>query len=133
PKVGPQSTGASPGPACYGRGGVEATLTDAFLVSGFLDPERFLGGRMLLDRALAETAIRRFADPLGMSVNEGAESIVRVAVSNMYAAFTKILSRAGIDQREFALVAFGGAGPLVGSLLAPGGGLPAWFGPRSPG
>src|SRR5262245_591130 len=133
PKVGPQSTGASPGPACYGPGGVEATLTDAFLVSGFLDPERFLGGRMLLDRALAETAIRRFADPLGMSVNEGAESIVRVAVSNMYAAFTKILSRAGVDPRDFALVAFGGAGPVVGALLAREVGIPAVFVPRSPG
>ena len=95
PKVGPQSTGANPGPACYGRGGKDATLSDAFVVSGFLDPERFLGGRMRLDRALAEEAIRRFADPLGMGVNEAAESVVRVAVSNMYAAFTKILSRAG--------------------------------------
>ena len=133
PKVGPQSTGADPGPACYGRGGKDATLTDAFLVSGFLDPERFLGGRMRLDRSLAEAAIRRFADRLGMGVDEAAESIVRVAVSNMYAAFTKILSRAGIDPRDFALVAFGGAGPLVGSLLAREVGIPTVFVPRSPG
>ena len=133
PKVGPQSTGANPGPACYGRGGKEATLSDAFVVSGFLDPERFLGGRMRLDPALAEEAIRRYADPLGMGVNEAAESVVRVAVSNMYAAFTKILSRAGIDQRDFALVAFGGAGPLVGSLLAREVGIPTVFVPRSPG
>jgi len=133
PKVGPQSTGANPGPACYGRGGKEATLSDAFVVSGFLDPERFLGGRMPLDRSLAEEAIRRYADPLGMGVNEAAESVVRVAVSNMYAAFTKILSRAGIDQRDFALVAFGGAGPLVGSLLAREVGIPTVFVPRSPG
>ncbi|MGH7346300.1 MAG: hydantoinase/oxoprolinase family protein, partial [Candidatus Rokuibacteriota bacterium] len=89
PKVGPQSTGAEPGPACYGRGGKEATLTDAFLVSGFLDPERFLGGRMRLDRSLAEGAIARFAGRLGMTPDEAAESIVRVAVSNMYAEFTK--------------------------------------------
>jgi N-methylhydantoinase A len=133
PKVGPQSTGADPGPACYGRGGKEATLSDAFVVSGFLDPERFLGGRMRLHRALAEEAVRRFADPLGMGVNEAAESIVRVAVSNMYAAFTKIISRAGIDQRDFALVAFGGAGPLVGRLLAREVGIPVVFVPRSPG
>ena len=133
PKVGPQSTGANPGPACYGRGGKEATLSDAFVVSGFLDPERFLGGRMRLDPSLAEEAIRRYADPLGMGVNEAAESVVRVAVSNMYAAFTKILSRAGIDQRDFALVAFGGAGPLVGSLLAREVGIPTVFVPRSPG
>jgi N-methylhydantoinase A len=133
PKVGPQSTGASPGPACYGRGGKDATLTDAFVVSGFLDPDRFLGGRMRLDPALAEEAVRRLADPLGMGLHEAAESIVRVAVSNMYAAFTKILSRAGIDPRDFALVAFGGAGPLVGPLLAREVGIPRVFVPRSPG
>jgi N-methylhydantoinase A len=65
PKVGPQSTGAQPGPACYGRGGKDATLTDAFLVCGFLDPERFLGGRMPLRRELADEAVARFAGPLG--------------------------------------------------------------------
>ncbi|HMB86846.1 MAG TPA: hydantoinase/oxoprolinase family protein [Methylomirabilota bacterium] len=133
PKVGPQSTGASPGPACYGRGGKDATLSDAFLVCGFLDPDRFLGGRMRLDRTLAEEAVQRFADRLGMSLHEAAESAVRVAVSNMYAASTKILSRAGVDRRDFALVAFGGAGPLVGSLLARDVGIPTVFVPRSPG
>jgi N-methylhydantoinase A len=133
PKVGPQSTGAHPGPACYGQGGKDATLTDAFVVSGFLDPERFLGGRMRLDRGLAEEALGRFADSLGMGLDEGAESVVRVAVSNMYAAFTRILSRAGIDPRDFALVAFGGAGPLVGSLLAREVGIPGVFVPRAPG
>jgi N-methylhydantoinase A len=133
PKVGPQSTGAHPGPACYGRGGKDATLTDAFLVSGFLDPERFLGGRMRLHRELAEEAIARFADPLGMTMNEAAESVVRVAVSNMYAEFTKILSRAAVDPRDFALVPFGGAGPVVGALVAREVGIPAVFVPRSPG
>jgi N-methylhydantoinase A len=133
PKVGPQSTGAQPGPACYGRGGKEATLTDAFLVSGFLDPERFLGGRMRLHRALAEEAIARFAGPLGMTSDEAAESVVRVAVSNMYAEFTKILSRAAVDPRDFALVAFGGAGPVVGALVAREVGIPTVFVPRSPG
>src|SRR5204862_448773 len=73
PKVGPQSMGAHPGPACYGRGGKEATLTDAFLVGGFLDAERFLGGRMPLDRTLADDAIARFADRLGMAPNEAAD------------------------------------------------------------
>ncbi len=133
PKVGPQSTGAHPGPACYGRGGKEATLTDAFLVSGFLDPERFLGGRMRLHRELAEEAIARFAGPLGMTPNEAAESVVRVAVSNMYAEFTKILSRAAVDPRDFALVPFGGAGPVVGALVAREVGIPTVFVPRSPG
>ena len=133
PKVGPQSTGANPGPACYGRGGVDATLTDAFVVSGFVDPERFLGGRMPLHRALAEDALQRFADTLGMSLHEAAESVVRVAVSNMYAAFSKILSRAGVDPRELSLVTFGGAGPVVGALLAREVGIPTVFVPRSPG
>jgi N-methylhydantoinase A len=133
PKVGPQSTGAHPGPACYGRGGTDATLSDAFLVSGFLDPNRFLGGRMRLDSGLAEDAIARFADRLGMPVREAAGSVVRVAVANMYAASTKILSRAGVDPRAFALVAFGGAGPLVGCLLAREVGIPTVFVPRSPG
>jgi N-methylhydantoinase A len=133
PKVGPQSTGAHPGPACYGRGGKEATLTDAFVVCGYLDPERFLGGRMPLHRELAEDVIARFADRLGMSAPEAAESMVRVAVSNMYAEFTKILSRAAVDPRDFALVAFGGGGPVVGALLAREVGLPAVFVPRAPG
>jgi len=133
PKVGPQSTGAQPGPACYGRGGKDATLTDAFVVCGYLDPERFLGGRMPLRRDLADEAVARFAGPLGMTPDEAAESVVRVAVSNMYAEFTKILSRAAVDPRDFALVAFGGAGPVVGALVAREVGIPAVFVPRSPG
>ena len=133
PKVGPQSTGAQPGPACYGRGGKDATLTDAFLVCGFLDPDRFLGGRMPLSRGLADEAIARFAEPLAATPDEAAESIVRVAVSNMYAEFTKILSRAAVDPRGFALVAFGGAGPVVGALVAGEVGIGTVFVPRSPG
>ncbi|HKZ04689.1 MAG TPA: hydantoinase/oxoprolinase family protein [Methylomirabilota bacterium] len=133
PKVGPQSTGAQPGPACYGRGGKDATLTDAFLVCGFLDPERFLGGRMPLHRRLADEAVARFAGPLAATPDEAAESIVRVAVSNMYAEFTKILSRAAVDARDFALVAFGGAGPVVGALVAREVGISTVFVPRAPG
>src|SRR4029450_6966485 len=91
------------------------------------------GGRMRLHRALAEEAIARFADPLGMTTNEAAESIIRVAVSNMYAEFTKILSRAAVDPRGFALVPFGGAGPVVGSLVAREVGIPTVFVPRAPG
>jgi N-methylhydantoinase A len=133
PKVGPQSTGAQPGPACYGRGGKDATLTDAFVVCGFLDPERFLGGRMPLRRDLADEAVARFAGPLGATPDEAAESIIRVAVSNMYAEFTKILSRAAVDPRGFALVPFGGAGPVVGALVAREVGIPTVFVPRAPG
>jgi len=132
-KVGPRSTGPRPGPACYGLGGTEPTLTDAFLVSGFLDPEHFLGGRMRLHPGLAEAALGRFADAAGTGLREAAESVVRVAVSTMYAEFTKILSRNAVDPREFALVAFGGAGPLVGCLLAREVGIPLVFVPRAPG
>jgi N-methylhydantoinase A len=88
---------------------------------------------MRLDRSLAEAAITSFAGRLGMSPDEAAESIVRVAVSNMYAEFTKILSRAAVDPRDFTLVAFGGAGPVVGALVAREVGIPAVFVPRSPG
>ena len=88
---------------------------------------------MPLDRGLADAAIARFADRLGMTPNEAAESVVRVAVSNMYAEFTKILSRAAVDPRDFALVAFGGGGPVVGALLAREVGIPTVFVPRSPG
>src|SRR5258706_5446255 len=118
PKVGPQSTGAQPGPACYGRGGKDATLTDAFVVCGYLDPERFLGGRMPLRRDLADQAVARFAGPLRITPDEPAESVVRRAGSNMYAEVAKILSRAAVDPRDFSLVAFGGAGPVVGALVA---------------
>jgi N-methylhydantoinase A len=88
---------------------------------------------MRLQRELAEEAIARFAGPLGMTPDEAAESVVRVAVSNMYAEFTKILSRAAVDPRDFALVAFGGAGPVVGALVAREVGIPTVFVPRSPG
>ncbi len=98
-----------------------------------LDGGRFLGGRMPLDRALAKDALARFAGPLGMTPDAAAESVVRVAVSTMYAEFTKILSRAAVDPRNFALVAFGGAGPGVGALVAREVGLPTVFVPRSPG
>jgi N-methylhydantoinase A len=133
PKVGPQSTGSSPGPACYGLGGKEATLTDAFLVSGFLDPDHFLGGRMRLDRGLAEEALGRFAGATGLDLAEAAESVVRVAVSTMYAESTKIMSKHAVDPRDFTLVAFGGAGPLVACLIAREVGIPLVFVPRAPG
>jgi N-methylhydantoinase A len=133
PKVGPQSMGSQPGPACYGHGGNEATLTDAFVVCGYVDPERFLGGRMRLSRDLAQEAVGRVADALGASVPEAAESIVRVAVSTMYAEFSKIISKNAVDPRDFALVPFGGAGPLVGCLVAREMGMRLVFVPRSPG
>src|SRR5438132_150060 len=119
-------------PVAAARSQTAATLLSG-PASGVLDPDRFLGGRMRLDRSLAEAAIARFAGRLGMTPDEAAESVVRVAVSNMYAEFTKILSRTAVDPRDFALVAFGGAGPVVGALLAREVGVPAVFVPRSPG
>jgi N-methylhydantoinase A len=133
PKVGPQSNGASPGPACYGLGGLDATLTDAFLVCGFLNPEQPLGGQIALDPRLGRQAVGRFAAALGTGITEAAESIVRVAVATMYAEFTKVLSRNAVDPREYALVAFGGAGPLVAALIAREIGIPLVFVPPSPG
>ncbi len=133
PKVGPQSMGSNPGPACYGLGGTDATLTDAFLVCGFLDPDHFLGGRMRLDAGRAREAVGRLATTTGTTGESMAENLVRVAVSTMYAEFSKVLSKAAVDPREFALVAFGGAGPLVGCLVARELGIPLVFVPRSPG
>jgi N-methylhydantoinase A len=116
-KVGPESAGADPGPACYGLGGVRPTLTDAFLVCGYLDPERFAGGLALVADA-AYGAVETLAAPLVSDVFGAAESIVRVALANMYAELSAVLDRRGLDPRDFTLVAYGGAGPLVACRLA---------------
>jgi N-methylhydantoinase A len=116
--VGPASAGAMPGPACYGTGGDEPTVTDAHLVLGHL-PASLLGGRMTLDPALAEQAIRtRVAGPLGLSSHEAARGILAIADSNMVGAIRVVSVERGHDPRDFTLVAFGGAGPLHGCALA---------------
>jgi N-methylhydantoinase A len=118
-RVGPQSAGADPGPACYGRGGVEPTLTDAHVVLGRLDPAYFLGGRYRLDSARARQAIaERIAAPLDLDLTAAAAGIVRVADANMERAIKVSLSERGNDPRDFALVAFGGAGGLHAATLA---------------
>lgn len=117
-KVGPESAGSSPGPACYGRGGERPTLTDAFAVLGLLGAAELGYGAVRLDRAAAERAIRTVAEPLGFGLEETAESIIRVAISGMYLEISKLLSRHGADPRSFSLLAFGGAGPMTGCLLA---------------
>ena len=112
-RVGPVSAAAEPGPACYGKGGTEPTVTDANLVLGRLDPRGFLGGEMLLDVDAAKTAIRtRIAEPLGLSEIEAALAIVKIAVLNMSLAVRQVSVERGYDPRDFAMVAFGGAGPL---------------------
>ena len=116
--VGPASAGARPGPACYGTGGEEPTVTDAHLVLGHL-PASLLGGRMSLDSALAEQAIRmRVAEPLGLSLHEAARGILAIADSNMVGAIRVVSVERGHDPRDFTLVPFGGAGPLHGCALA---------------
>ncbi|ROO85006.1 N-methylhydantoinase A [Actinocorallia herbida] len=110
--VGPESAGSVPGPACYGRGGDRPTVTDADVVLGIIDPARFLGGRMPLDRALAEKAIRvHVADPLGLTVEEAAAGIRKVADNQMADLLRKVTVEQGHDPRDFVVYAYGGAGP----------------------
>lgn len=118
-KVGPQSAGADPGPACYGRSGREPTVTDANLVLGALSPESFLGGRMRVEPELARDAVRRrVAEPLGLDVIDAAAGIVRVVNTHMEVSLRLAFHERGQDPRKFALIAFGGAGPLHACRLA---------------
>ena len=116
--VGPQSAGAEPGPACYGHGGTEATVTDANLVLGLLDPDRFLGGRARLDPAAAEAAVDRVAQALGVERMAAAEGIQRVINTRMAEGIRLVSIRRGVDPRRFAILAFGGAAGLHVSDLA---------------
>jgi len=111
-RVGPQSAGAAPGPACYGLGGTEPTVTDANLVLGRLGADRFLGGEMPLDVKAAELALARVAKPLGMDVTAAADGILRIAATTMSYAVKGVTTERGFDAGDFALVAYGGAGPL---------------------
>ena len=117
--VGPRSAGAEPGPACYGRGGAEPTVTDANVVLGRLSPERFLGGDMQLDRAAAEQALRqRLAEPLGVEVSRAAAGMLEVATASMANVVRQVTLQRGLDPRDFTLFAYGGGGPLHGAAVA---------------
>ena len=120
-KVGPRSAGSAPGPACYGRGGTEPTVTDADLVLGLLDADNFLGGSMQLDKPAAEKAIRQLGEKLGTDVAQTAGGIYRVVAETMAAAARTHATDRGVDHRGLPLLAFGGAGPVhacaVGELL----------------
>ncbi|MCQ9389807.1 hydantoinase/oxoprolinase family protein [Brevibacterium sp. 50QC2O2] len=116
-RVGPQSAGADPGPACYGKG-LEPSVTDANVVLGALDPEYLLGGQMKIDAGAAAAAVDRVAGPLGLSTAEAALGILRVVTANMARAIRVVSVRRGYDPRDYALVPFGGAGPLHASRLA---------------
>jgi N-methylhydantoinase A len=123
-QVGPQSAGARPGPACYGRGGNEATVTDANLVLGRINPENFLGGRMKLDVAAARAAVAKVAGSLGQTIEETSLAIVRIVDNNMVGALRTVLIERGLDPRDFTLCAFGGATPLHASALIREMGIP---------
>ena len=133
-RVGPRSQGADPGPACYRRGGEEPTITDANVVMGWIDPSRFLGGDMDAAAEPARKVIKRdIADPLGMDLTEAARAIERIAVANMSNAVRLVSTSKGYDPREFALVAFGGAGPLHACAVAHDVNVPAVVIPPYPG
>ena len=132
-RVGPQSAGANPGPACYGFGGTAPTVTDANLVLGRLNPNNFLGGSMTLDAAKAREAMATVVEPLGMSVEETALSVLRIVSNNMTGALRSVLTERGLDPRDFALLAFGGAGPLHAADLMEEASIPKAVVPNHPG
>ena len=133
-RVGPRSAGAQPGPACYGRGGERATVTDANLVLGRIDPLRFAGGTVRLDESLARAAIERtIADPLALSMEEAAAGIVAIGNANMAQAIRLSLYERGLDPVDFAIVSFGGAGGLHAAELAQDVGSPTVIYPRAAG
>jgi N-methylhydantoinase A len=116
-RVGPQSAGAVPGPACYGRGGDRPTVTDANVVLGRLPP-RLLGGRMVLDAKAAEDAVATVGRRLGLDLYQAAQGILDIVNENMFGALRLVTVQQGLDPTQFALVAFGGAGPLHGNAMA---------------
>lgn len=129
-KVGPESAGSVPGPACYGRGGTRPTVTDANLVLGYLNPSNFLGGEMGLDMNAARQAIdKHVAQPLGMSIEEAAWGIHEVVTNNMALASRVVSVGRGKDPRDLVFVPFGGAGPVQGARLARLLGCPSVFAP----
>ena len=133
-RVGPRSAGADPGPACYGRGGTEPTVTDANLVLGRLDPDYFLGGEIRLDVEAARRAVEtRCARPLGMDVVAAAHAIVEIANAAMVTALRLVSVQRGYDPRDFVLIAFGGAGPVHANRLAAEMETPTTLIPVSPG
>ncbi|MBI2963198.1 MAG: hydantoinase/oxoprolinase family protein [Deltaproteobacteria bacterium] len=115
-RVGPRSAGASPGPACYGLGGTEPTITDANLLLGRIEPT--LGGKMTLDRAAAEAAMERLAAEIGLSTIETADGMIRIGCENMAQAVKKVLVSRGRDPRDFVLASFGGAGAMHACFVA---------------
>jgi N-methylhydantoinase A len=131
-KVGPASAGAVPGPACYGAGGTDATVTDAAVALGLISGEEFLDGRMALDAEAALAAVEPVAAGLGLPLTDTAAGIIKVAVARTVGSLREITTERGLDPRDFALLAFGGAGPLLGPIVASEMGMPMTVIPRDP-
>jgi N-methylhydantoinase A len=117
-RVGPQSAGADPGPAAYGKGGTEPTVTDANIVLGYMPEMQKLGGDMVLNRELASQAVKKVADALGMPLKAAAEGIYNIVNENMVGALRLVSVEQGYDPRDYALISFGGAGPLHSNALS---------------
>ena len=132
-KVGPHSAGSTPGPACFGRGGVHATITDAYACMGILGQSELGYNSVKVDTAAARRVVGELAAKLGQSVEHTAEAIVRVSVSGMYAGVNRLISRFGIDPRAFTLMPFGGAGPMLGCYVARALNMPSVMVPMTPG
>src|SRR5579872_3827963 len=132
-KVGPESAGSTPGPACYGRGGTRPTVTDAFAVLGCIGAGELGYSAIRVDVEKARAAIGTVAERTGMSLVAAAEAIIEIAVSGMYMEVSKLVSRYGVDPRDFALQAFGGAGPMMACFLAREVGMGSVVIPTTPG
>lgn len=132
-RVGPESAGSTPGPACYGRGGTRATITDAMVVCGWLGHSQMAYGQLQMDAALAREAVGALATSLSRSVEETAQAILDVAISEMFVEVEKLASRSGVDLRDFTLMPFGGGGPMLGAFLAREMGMRRVMAPRRPG
>jgi N-methylhydantoinase A len=132
-KVGPHSAGAMPGPACYGQGGQSATLTDAYVGAGMIDPEQFLGGRIKIQPERALHALRSIGEKIGRSPEQTADGIIEVVTAKMYAELVRLIAKKGIDVSEFSLMVYGGAGPTHGFLLAKELGIRRVIVPATPG
>ena len=132
-KVGPESVGSDPGPACYGRGNQRPALTDAFLVGGYLNPDTFAGGRLDLSPELAEKAIAGIADAMKMTPDEAVEAVLAVTVAALYAEMSNLAAERGVGLREYSLVAYGGAGSLLACRVADEAGIRRVLIPPSPG
>ncbi|WP_406858038.1 hydantoinase/oxoprolinase family protein [Alsobacter sp. KACC 23698] len=132
-RVGPESAGSTPGPACYGRGGERPTITDAMVVCGWLGHSQMAYGQLQMDVGLARAAVASLAEQLGRPVEATAQAIIDIAVSELFVEVEKLASRAGVDLQDFALMPFGGGGPMLGAFLARETGMARVLAPRRPG